>query len=112
MTSFITIFTLSLYVIAAGIALASFLGYLGQLWWRFELFSHFPLQYAALAFLCGLALLLAGQFPGCLIPLGICLYNILLTYPLLPLFRRHSSAPTYRILTANILGPNGLYGHV
>ena len=35
------------------VVIASFLGYLADAWWGFELFTHFPLQYSiVLAALC------------------------------------------------------------
>ena len=45
----------------AGTAVATLLGYLGGLWWVFDLFSHFRVQYAALAAFV-LAIGLAARF--------------------------------------------------
>src|SRR4030067_1874066 len=113
MSSFPTIYALSLYVIAAGVGVASFLGFLGRLWFGFELFSHFRVQYAVLAAICGLGLLLAGQLPGSFLSIGVGLFNLAL---ILPLYRRSTPGPqftsTYRILTANILGRNGDYNQI
>ena len=113
MSSFPTIYALSLYVIAAGVGVASFLGFLGRLWFGFELFSHFRVQYAVLAAISGLGLLLAGQLPGSFLSIGVGLFNLAL---ILPLYRRSTPGPqfpsTYRILTANILGRNGEYKQI
>ena len=113
MTSFSDILTLLLYLGAAGLGIATLLGFLGRTWWVFELFSHFRVQYAALAVICAAALLLTGQPLGFWLCLGIYLLNLVL---LLPLYLRTSRTAqpgaNYRILTANILGHNGLYGPI
>jgi len=108
-----TIISLSLSLIATGLAIASLLGYLGRFWWRFELFNHFRVQYLVLAVICGLGLLLARQLAGFFLCIVVSLINLVL---ILPLYQHpHSKsrpAPTFRILTANILGPNEEYEQI
>ena len=113
MPSFSTLLTLSLYVMAAGLALCTLLGFLGRQWWRFELLSHFRLQYAVLAALCAMGLLLLGETAAFFLTMGVALFNTAL---IAPFYRRPdpSDPPsaTYRILSANILGHNRQYAQI
>lgn len=113
MRPFLEILNYFLYALAAGIGLASLFGFLGRLWWRFELFSHFRVQYAALAFICAICLALLRQPAGCYFSLGVGFLNLTL---LLPFYLRKKPAgkptTTFRILTANILGWNSQYKQI
>ena len=108
-----TIYLLLLAVTLAGVTLASLVAFLGRLWWIFDLFSHFRLQYAVLSLICALGFLLGGEPVGFFISFGFGLLNLALLYPL---YRRKSTRPqsatTYRILSANILGSNADYAQI
>lgn len=99
--------TLVLATLSAGLALVTLLGYLGRLWWCFDLLSHFRVQYGLLAGSCALVSLLTNQLGSFVVCLGIGLLNLA---PLHPLYRRHPNPvkpeQTYRLLSANILGSN------
>ena len=49
---------------AAGLALVTAMALAARLWWAFDLFSHFRLQYAVLAAALGIAALLARAYPA------------------------------------------------
>jgi endonuclease/exonuclease/phosphatase (EEP) superfamily protein YafD len=113
MTSIPILLSLALYASALGVGLASCLGFLGRLHWRFELFTHFRLQYAALSAFFAVALLLSGQPAGFYFSLGVTLFNLATILPFY-LHRQtvHQPDAKYRILTANILGPNRNYEQI
>jgi endonuclease/exonuclease/phosphatase (EEP) superfamily protein YafD len=97
-------------------ASATLAGFLGRLWWVFDLFSHFRLQY--LIFFLAVGLLFAGlrQFLGagtaCLFA-GINLALILPVYLGSSLLSgaapAHAGGETYRLLLANVLQQNRQY---
>jgi endonuclease/exonuclease/phosphatase (EEP) superfamily protein YafD len=93
-----------LQIMAGFAAIASFLGFLGKLWWKFELLDHPRPQYCL-----GLCLgLLAGwglqQWWSLiwLVPLGIDIFLLAPLFLPLPKPDRPSPKPTLRLLHANI----------
>jgi endonuclease/exonuclease/phosphatase (EEP) superfamily protein YafD len=113
MTYLLTLLTLALVGLAVGVGLATLLGFLGRLWWRFELFSHFRVQYAALAAIGALGLLLTGQMAGFFFSLAVSFLNLVFIVPFyLRKKRKQQFSQPYRILTANILGWNRQYEQI
>ena len=80
MTSVTRTLDTSLLVLAAGVALASALPLFARLWWIFDLFSHFRLQYLVLLGLLTVLLLRRGYR---LWSLGMLPFAILSVIPLL-----------------------------
>jgi hypothetical protein len=93
-----------LYIVAGFAAIATFLGFAGKVWWKFELLDHPRPQYC-LGLLLGLLVgwgLKQWWSLILLVPLGI---NILLLLPLffpLPPLDRGAPKSTLRLLHANI----------
>jgi len=97
--------------LAAGLtSLFSLLGFLSHLDWKFELFSHFRLQYALLLGLCTLGFILVRSLPGVLYSLAFLGGSLAL---ILPIYRRsarcNGEGKTARLYIANILGTNTNY---
>ena len=93
-----------LHIVAGFAAIASFLGLLGKLWWKFELLDHPRPQYCLGLFLGLLVGWSLGQWWSLiwLVPLVV---NIGLLAPLFlphPQLDRPSTNPTLRLLHANI----------
>src|SRR5690606_33051546 len=67
---------------AIGCAAATFAGFLGQLWWRFDLFAHFRVQYAVVAGACAVLLLACRRWRWALVPLAAFAVNVAAIAPL------------------------------
>ena len=78
-------------------------GFFGRIWWVFELFSHFRVQYCLAMFVLGLVFLLSGEpIPG-----GVAMAFALLNMALIaPLYARvntqMASGERYRLLHVNL----------
>jgi endonuclease/exonuclease/phosphatase (EEP) superfamily protein YafD len=102
--------TILLWLAAGATSLFSLLGILSRQDWKFELFSHFRLQYALLLGVCTAGFILAGSLPGVLLSLAFLGGNLGL---ILPIYRRRSrcdgESKVARLFFANILGTNMHY---
>ena len=102
--------TLLLWLAAGVASLFSLLGFLSQVDWKFELFSHFRTQYALLLCICLLAFLVGGNLPGVLVSLFFLAINLALILPIYRrITRREARMKFYRLFFANILGTNTHY---
>lgn len=82
--------------------LAALVGFLGQLWWRFEIASHFRWQYAlALGLWAGFLALFRRWRTGA-VTLLIALLNLVLLVPFYSRPGEKSGEPELRILSANV----------
>jgi endonuclease/exonuclease/phosphatase (EEP) superfamily protein YafD len=95
--------------IAAGVSLATVFGFLGRWWWRFDLLSHFRIQYAVLLATCIAALLVLDQFflAGVFSLFGA--VNLWLLWPFYWPRPRAVTEKTYRLFLANVLQENQHY---
>ena len=85
----------------------SLLGFLGGLWWRFELLSHFRVQYAIVLAAVTIPFLVARRFRFAAVPGACALINAALVIPLY--FGPGdivADGPTLRVLSANVLTGN------
>jgi endonuclease/exonuclease/phosphatase (EEP) superfamily protein YafD len=102
-----------LWLVSTIACLATVLGFLGRLWWRFELLSHFRLQYFIFLAACSLIFLLAGQLIGLLLSFLFSLANLAL---ILPLYHRKpardQNSQSYRLVLSNVLGHNQQYDKI
>jgi len=97
---------------------AAVAGFFGQLWWLFDLCSHFRVQYAVVLGL-GLAIyLLARHRVGATLLLLVWLLNLA---PMLPLWFGDDGEPespsagevaTLRVMTLNVFSPSDAHGEV
>ena len=83
---------------------ATLFGFLGRLWWFFDLFSHFRVQYAVGLSICGVLLLLGRRWKTALALLAFACANLALV---LPLYLGGSEAPpvgtpTVRAMLVNV----------
>jgi endonuclease/exonuclease/phosphatase (EEP) superfamily protein YafD len=104
---------LLLYLAFAALIVSTLVGFLGHLWWGFELFSHFRVQYFVATFLLVLIFTLRGKFVAGIIAGVSSLLNLLLIIPLY--FRRKNpKAPgkLYRLLLANVNTSNPYHDKV
>jgi endonuclease/exonuclease/phosphatase (EEP) superfamily protein YafD len=108
-----TLLTLLLWLVAGLTSLFTLLGFLSQLDWKLELFSHFRVQYALLLGVCISGFILRESLAGTLLSLGIFGINLAL---ILPLYRRPTNrertGKPYRLFFANILGTNTSYSRL
>ncbi len=89
------------------------LGFLSRLWWRFELLSHFRVQYLWLLTVCGLILLIGRKFKSTVVPIAFALVNASLVVPLY--FNSSASVDQQRTLRAvlvNVHAANNEYSRV
>src|SRR5262245_58149397 len=93
------------------LALGTFASFLGTWWWGFELLAHFRPQWAAASLLLLVIALLVRGFAAAALCLACLLAHLV---PLAPyLLSRHApsaTAPTLRVLTANLHGRNADLG--
>lgn len=100
---------------AAGlvVALSSLLGFFGPLWWLFDLFSHFRVQYLLTSLLLIPVLASAGRWTwvGLLTAFAVVnLGTIAPFYPGMP--SAQATPPTYRALLINVEAENDRHGAV
>jgi endonuclease/exonuclease/phosphatase (EEP) superfamily protein YafD len=104
---FWSLFSLPVVAVSA----LAILGFAGRLWWGFDLFSHFRVQYFVILAVSALVYLLGKQYIASGIAAGLSVINLALVVPLY--FRSHTDPAnegnTYRLLVANVLGPNQDY---
>jgi len=100
-------------VLAALACVPGLLGFLSGMWWRFELLSHFRVQYAIVLGALTIPFLVARRFRFAAVPGACALINIAL---ILPLYFGPSNAeadgPKLRILSANVLTSNASHERV
>ncbi len=110
LTTLPTLLTVLLWLAAGLTSLFTLMGFLSQLDWTFELFSHFRLQYTLLLGICICGFVLTSDLAGMLVSMGFFWVNLAVILPLYrhstPLERTGSS---YRLFFANILGTNTSY---
>lgn len=102
---------LGLSTLAAG--LSTLAGFLGRLWWLFELFSHFRTQYFIFLISSAIVFIFGKKFGNSLVAALFALLN-------LPLVVRYYFKPTvaqangqtYRLLSVNLLQKNTSYAKV
>ncbi len=96
---------------------ASLIGFGGQLWWVFELASHFRLQYALILGLCLPPLLWGRYYRWAALFAAFALLNAMVLAPrLLPraeaAARTESGQTTFRVLLANVNSANRDYPRI
>lgn len=96
--------TLSLISVAGW--LAALVGFLGQLWWRFEIASHFRWQYALALGLWSVFLALFRRWRTAVVTLLIALLNLVLLLPFYSRPGEKAGEPELRIVSANVLKDN------
>jgi endonuclease/exonuclease/phosphatase (EEP) superfamily protein YafD len=105
-----TLLTLLLWLVAGLTSLVSLLGFLSRRDWKFELCSHFRLQYTLLLGVCAAGFILVSDLPGALFSLAFLGGNLGL---ILPIYRRPArgerEGKATRLFFANILGTNTNY---
>lgn len=102
-------FTSSLVII--GVSLVTVIGFLGRLWWTFDLFSHFRVQYFVLLTGFSLLALFIGIIQVSIIGLIFALVNLITIIPVyFPQHKPNGKTKILRILLANVLRPNQQYG--
>jgi endonuclease/exonuclease/phosphatase (EEP) superfamily protein YafD len=108
-----TLLTMLLWLAAGLTGLFSLLGFLSRRDWKFELFSHFRLQYALLLGMCAAGFVLVSDLPGALFSLAFLGGNLGL---ILPMYRRPARGKregmATRLFFANILGTNTNYARL
>jgi endonuclease/exonuclease/phosphatase (EEP) superfamily protein YafD len=108
-----TLLSVLLWLAAGLTSLFSLLGFLSRRDWKFELFSHFRLQYALLLGMCTFGFIQAGGLPGALFCVAFLGLNLGL---ILPLYRRPArcdgEVKATRLFFANILGTNTNYARL
>lgn len=105
-----TLLTVLLWLAAGFTSLFSLLGFLSHLDWKFELFSHFRVQYALLLGVCMCGFILTRDLAGMLLSIGFLGTNLALILPLYrPPTNREKTGKPYRLYFANILGTNTSY---
>ncbi len=94
---------------ALGLVAVTLAGFCGKLWWVFDLFSHFRVQY--LVGLLGLLPLLTwGKRRGASLVAAAALINLLLIAPLyLPAGQPTADAPAYTLWYANVHTENPIH---
>lgn len=102
------IFWALLWLAAGGAWLATLLGFAGRIWWVFDLFSHFRVQYLVGFSLMALIFLMGAVFSGAGVALTGALINLALV---VPLYRKPDPAQTsdskvYRAASINVLRTN------
>ncbi len=102
-----SLFWLLTTLAAAGVGLCTVFGFLGRIWWGFDWFSHFRVQYFGLLGAAALVLLGGGKYTEAglwglfaFVNLGIIL-TIYIRFPGAPL-----TGKTYRALLCNVLQEN------
>jgi len=104
--------TLLVSLAAAGVCLSTLFGFLGRFWWRFELFSHFRVQYALLLAAATVVLLALGAIPMAIVSAAFGLANLALIQPFYGWKPSDPPRKTYRLLLANVLQENQKYPRV
>jgi endonuclease/exonuclease/phosphatase (EEP) superfamily protein YafD len=97
----------------AVVSLASVAGFLGDRWWRFDLFSHFRVQYFYILTFGTIVFFIGGRYSEAIVSGMFTLLNLI---SIIPLYIRSSSinpsGGTYRIILANVLQTNDKYHKV
>lgn len=94
------------------LGVATLAGFAGGLWWVFDLFSHFRVQYVLAAALLGIVLGLVRQPRWVIGALALAVANLV---PIVPLFLPHAEAAApasgdaLRMLSFNVFGFNHQY---
>ncbi len=102
------IFWALLWLAAGGAWLATLLGFAGRIWWVFDLFSHFRVQYLSGFSLIALIFLFGEVYSGAGIAFAGALFNMAL---IAPLYRKLGPAKSgnqkaYRAASINVLRTN------
>jgi len=72
----------TLLVLSGPLALGTAFAFLAPVWWAFDLFSHFRVQYAVAALLLAIALLLLRRWAAASLPLVVATANLYFVVPL------------------------------
>ena len=103
----LALFLILLYLTTLGVTIATLIGFLGRLWWRFDLFNHFRAQYALILVVCTTLFFSVGLIPEALWAGFFLLVNLL---QIAPFYLRPGHAfatgKVYRTLLSNVLEPN------
>ena len=104
-------FLLALTVMAC---IPTFLGFMGRVWWRFELMSHFRVQYAWVLAAFTISFLVGKRFKSAVLPGAVALVNLGLILPLyVPVERSAANGATpLRTLSINLLTHNAAHEKV
>lgn len=94
-----------LSAVGAVTSLATILAFLGPLHWAFDLFSHFPVQYAAILAITACLLLIPRQLATAAVYGVLALFNLSLVLPLY-FNSRQSAAPPAQTVRALLLNLN------
>ena len=125
-SSLINLTWVILFLVSSLVGICTLAGFLGRLWWRLDLFSHFRVQYFILLTISSIFFLLGGKTVGAIASGVFALINAFQLFPLY-LSPRSSSlensttstridppepSSTYRVLLANVLQKNQQYKKV
>lgn len=108
MSSLAALFWALLWLAAGGAWLATLLGFAGRLWWVFDLFSHFRVQYLAGFGLLALIFAIGGIYTGAGLALAGGLVNLLVIAPLYrkPKTQIWTDPHVYKVASINVLRVN------
>lgn len=96
-----------LWLLTVSLCLITLTGFMGRVWWIFDLSSHFRLQYLILLVMCAMIGLLGNNYLLCILAGFGALVNFILILPLYLAPRRpQDTATRYRLLLSNVLGTN------
>ncbi|MFC2052671.1 endonuclease/exonuclease/phosphatase family protein [Chloroflexota bacterium] len=102
-------YLLTIIIVATGIL--TIFGFVGRIWWIFDIFSHFRAQYAIMQAASGLILLMGDQILAAGMAFSFMLINIAVIAPMyLPSSRSDTNKKVYRLLLANVMQSNNSYG--
>jgi endonuclease/exonuclease/phosphatase (EEP) superfamily protein YafD len=93
-----------IYITALGACLGTVAGFMGRIWWRLDLFSHFRVQYFIILTTCAVALIVGGKWIEAIPPGAGILINLSLILPYYDPRRRKnkSAAGLFRSISPNV----------
>ena len=100
-------FWLGVHLAALGLVVATLGGFLGRLWWAFDLLAHFRVQYLAAGLLLLVVYALGKRQGWRILTAGLVLINLSLMLPLfVPIYTPETPPPFYRLFLSNVLTEN------